>query len=78
VNLTEPRQFCDPINLNNHEPGAQNHLVHMLCYTIALPTGTTFVPPVNIWIADEFQQRALRLDAHVWMLCVPSSKTVVS
>jgi hypothetical protein len=78
VNLTEPRQFCAPANLNGHEPGAEQHLVHMLCYTTELPNGVTFTPPPNIWIADEFQARQLRLDAHVWMLCVPSSKTVVS
>jgi archaellum component FlaG (FlaF/FlaG flagellin family) len=75
VNLGAPNEFCDPANVNGHEPGAQNDATHYNCYDISLPTNENFKPPANVWIADEFATRKITLDGNLVELCVPATKT---
>ncbi len=77
VPLDGVHTFCDPANVNGTGPGADQHLTHLNCWDVNLPSGA-FKPPANIWINDMFQARKVRLDAHVWELCVPAAKKVLS
>jgi len=79
VDLTGIRQFCAPINLNGNEPGAETHPIHLTCFSTTLSKGQNFTPPKNgVYINNEFGASKAYPDGHVDMLCVPSTKTVVS
>jgi len=73
IDLTDVNYFCDPANVNGHEPGAETHTNHLMCYEV----GTHIVPP-NTWVNDEFQARQVKLDGHLDEFCVPSTKKVLS
>ena len=77
VDLTEIRQFCDPANLNNSTPGAQNDANHLVCYSTDLSPGFNFTGR-DVFIRNQFETKKITLDGHVNMLCVPSTKVVVS
>ena len=78
IRLLPPNEFCNPANVNGNEPGAENHATHYTCYDVALPLGTTFKAPANVWINDEFLARKLVMNNHVWEFCVPGTVTVIS
>jgi hypothetical protein len=77
VDLTGIRQFCDPANVANSGPGAQNHANHLTCYSTDLSPGNNFTGR-DVFITNQFESKKITLDGHVNMLCVPSTKVVIS
>ena len=78
VNLVGIRQFCDPATLNGVTAGSQAHPGHLTCFKTALPNGVKFNPPPHVFIKNMFQGNEIFPDGHVDMLCVPSTKQVIS
>jgi hypothetical protein len=79
VDLVGIRQFCAPMNLNGNEPGAETHAIHLVCYKTALSKGDNFSAlPKGVFMNNEFAAMKIFPDGHVIMLCVPSTKTIVS
>jgi len=69
VDVTKPRRVCNPANQNDGEPGAENHVDHLICYQVK--PAARFVPVGPIFVDDELGPEtldALRPDE----LCVPS------
>jgi hypothetical protein len=73
VNLVDVQQFCAPTNYNtttlNMNPS------HLVCYQLKM---TNFQMPTDVFITDTFQSGQIFPDGHVVMLCVASTKQIIS
>jgi hypothetical protein len=77
VDLIDVRQFCDPVNIRGGQPAAPNHANHLTCYDTDLSPGQNFTGR-DVFVTNQFESKKITLDGHVNMLCVPSTKQVIS
>jgi hypothetical protein len=74
LNLNAINELCDPASVNNAGQGAAADSTHLVCYNAQ---NQSFKSPA-VWVNDMFQARKVNVDLHVWELCVPSTKKVLS
>jgi hypothetical protein len=73
--LRKPAHLCTPVNKNGEHPGAEDHLVHLMCYQVKPAKDQPKHQKVlGLSVANQFGEE--RLDTIVEEeLCIPSSVT---
>lgn len=69
VDVGRPTKLCAPTDKNGEDPGAENHLAHLLCYRISRP----FTRVGRVFVNNQFGP-GLLYPLYRDELCVPSLK----
>jgi hypothetical protein len=71
IDLLKPTDLCAPVNKNNEDPGAENHVFHLLCYR---SRGNAPFPTKQVWLNNQFGPLSGVRLSHRPRFCVPSQK----
>ena len=71
IDLLKPTDLCAPVDKNGEDPGAENHVFHLLCYRARgnAPFGTK-----QVWLDNQFGPLNQVSLSHRPRFCVPSTK----
>ncbi len=69
VTVTKPRKYCVATDKANEEPGAEDHLQHLMCYQAKLSSSA--FTPVRAYVSNQFSDETLDVKKPI-EICIPS------